>query len=630
MGPIWLIPVAPLAAAAINGIFGKKIGKLTAAVAIAALCIALGESFYVLAQVLGGARADAAFYSWIPVGKFQVSIGYLVDPLTVIMLLVVTGVSTLVHIYSVGYMEHDHAFWRFFAYLPLFTFFMLVLVLANNFLQMFVGWEGVGLSSYLLIGFWYDRRSAVDAANKAFIVNRVGDFGFTVAVILIWTTFGTLGFADVFKAAPSVSTALLTGITLLLFVGACGKSAQIPLYTWLPDAMEGPTPVSALIHAATMVTAGVYMVARCYPLFIHTPLTLSVVAWIGAITAIFAASIGLVQNDIKRVLAYSTVSQLGYMFLALGVVVPVSGIFHLFTHAFFKGLLFLGAGSVIHGMHDEQDLRKMGGLKRWMPWTRWTFLVACLAISGIFPFAGFWSKDEILGGAFDGGHDVLYAVGLFTAGLTAFYMFREYFLVFEGTPRFDPEHVHPHESSWWMVGPLVVLGVASVVVGAALGSPPDHGALFNFLSPAFANSVHFGTYEGVSTQTFILIGVSLLFALSGIGVAWQMYMSKAWSPEALAARFSLVYQLLFNKWYVDEIYNVLFVQPTLALARFLWAFDGYVIDGIVNGSGNLTRYVGRGLRKVQTGGVGNYALGMTLGLLAILGGFLVNSYLVTH
>ncbi len=379
-----------------------------------------------------------------------------------------------------------------------------------------------------------------------------------------------------------------------------------------------------------MVTAGVYMVARCYPMFIHTPVTLTVVAWIGGITAIFAASIGLVQNDIKRVLAYSTVSQLGYMFLALGVVVPISGIFHLFTHAFFKGLLFLGAGSVIHGMHDEQDIQKMGGLKRFMPWTRWTFLIACLAISGIFPFAGFWSKDEILGGAFDNGHIVLYLIGLTTALMTAFYMFREYFLVFEGEPRFDPHHVHPHESVWWMAGPLVVLAACSVVVGMAFGFPPDNGAFANFLRPAFANSIHFEEFTGVPAQTLILMAVSLLVALCGIGIAWQMYIAKAWSPQALAARFSRLYDLIYNKWYVDEIYDLLIVQPTLGFARFLWSFDGLVIDGIVNGVGTITRWLGQGLRKSQTGGVGNYALGMSLGLLVILGGFLVNSYVVTH
>src|SRR5581483_3671484 len=513
-------------------------------------------------------------------------------------------------------------------------FAMLMLVLANNFLQLFLGWEGVGLCSYLLIGFWYNRKSASDAAMKAFIVNRVGDFGFTIGIILIWLTFGSLSFTTVFDKASTVEVGFLTMITLLLFVGACGKSAQIPLYTWLPDAMEGPTPVSALIHAATMVTAGVYMVARMYPLFIHTPVTLSVVAWVGGITAIFAASIGLVQNDIKRILAYSTVSQLGYMFLALGVVVPVSGIFHLFTHAFFKGLLFLGAGSVIHsvehafehaGVHDDpQNIQNMGGLRRYMPWTAGTFLIACLAISGIFPFAGFWSKDEILTGAFVNGQYALYAIGLVTAMMTAFYMFREYFLVFEGTPRFDTHHVHPHESPWWMVGPLAVLALLSLVAGFAVGAPPEHGLFRNFLDPVFAPVLGAEHPETAFVETLILIGASLLIAVIGIYIAMMMYLRRAWSPQAVSARFPRLYDLLYHKWYLDEIYDAAIVQPTLAFARFLWGFDSGVIDGMVNGVGALIRWLGQGLRRLQTGSVGNYALGMSLGLLVILGSLLLS------
>lgn len=619
---VWLIPAAPLAAAILNGILGKRIGKITAALAIAGVGIAFLESLNVLFAVIGGAHADGVFYHWIISGKFQVELGYYIDPLAAVMLMVVTSVSLLVHFYSVGYMQHDHSFWRFFSYLPLFTGAMLILVLANNFLQLFAGWEGVGVCSYLLIGFWYDRKSATTAANKAFIVNRIGDLGFGVGLILIWITFRTLGYAEIFESLHGVDIALLTGITLLLFVGACGKSAQIPLFTWLPDAMEGPTPVSALIHAATMVTAGVYMVARMYPLFILAPISLQVVACIGALTAIFAASIGLVQNDIKRILAYSTVSQLGYMFLALGVVVPVSGIFHLFTHAFFKGLLFLGAGSVIHGMHDEQDVRNMGGLKKYMPVTRWTFLIACLAISGIFPFAGFWSKDEILTGAFTNGHLILYAVGLLTALMTAFYMFREYFLVFEGEPRFDAHHVHPHESPWWMAGPLAVLAALSFLVGWVFGFPPEDGLFAKFLRPAFENSLgKEAPYEGISTISLVLIVVSLAVASLGIFIAWQFYMSKKWNVAALAARFSGLYELLLNKWYVDELYDAAFVRPTLAFARFLWGFDGFIIDGIANGLGYLTRGAGQVIRKVQTGAVGNYALAMCLGLLVILGSY---------
>ena len=635
---LWLIPAAPCAAAVINGLFGKKLGKLTAAIAIAAVGIAFVVALYVAgAEWALGERArepiDGAFYQWIVSGSFKVEAGYYIDPLAAVMLLVVTSVSLLVHIYSVGYMAEDEGFWRFFCYLPLFTFAMLLLVLGNNFLQLFLGWEGVGLCSYLLIGFWYNRKSASDAAMKAFIMNRIGDFGFTIGVILIWLTFGTISYSAVFAEAGGVGVGLLTMITLLLFVGACGKSAQIPLYTWLPDAMEGPTPVSALIHAATMVTAGVYMVARMYPLFIHTPITLSVVAWVGGLTAIFAASIGLVQNDVKRILAYSTVSQLGYMFLALGVLVPISGIFHLFTHAFFKGCLFLCAGSVIHGVehafhhaevHDDpQNIQNMGGLRRYMPWTAWTFLAACLAISGIFPFAGFWSKDEILTGAFTNGRFALYAIALFTAGMTAFYMFREYFLVFEGEPRFDHEHVHPHESPAWMVGPLVILAFMSVIVGAVVGAPPEHGLFRDFLQAAFGGVLPEQEAEVSPVLTLSLIGASLLFAVAGIWLAWMMYLRRAWSPQALAARYSRLYDLLFHKWYVDEIYDAIFVQPALRFARFLWGFDAYVIDGVVNGLGYVTRGLGAGLRGVQTGVVGNYALGIVAGLVAIVGSFLL-------
>jgi len=638
---LWIIPAAPCAAAVINGIFGKRIGKATAAVAITAVAIAFLMALDVFTGVAGAGPAaqqpiaDGAWYHWIVSGSFAVQAGYYIDPLASVMLIVVTSVALLVHIYSVGYMADDASFWRFFTYLPLFTFAMLLLVLGNNFLQLFLGWEGVGLCSYLLIGFWYNRPSATAAAMKAFVVNRVGDFGFTIGIILIWLTFGSLQYSDVFAKANAgaVGVGLLTTITLLLFVGACGKSAQIPLYTWLPDAMEGPTPVSALIHAATMVTAGVYMVARMYPLFIHTPITLSVVAWVGGLTAIFAASIGLVQNDIKRILAYSTISQLGYMFLALGVVVPISGIFHLFTHAFFKGCLFLCAGAVIHSVehafhhaevHDDpQDIRNMGGLRRYMPWTAGTFLVACLAISGIFPFAGFWSKDEILTGAFVNGQYALYAIGLFTAFMTAFYMFREYFLVFEGQPRFDPDKVHPHESPWWMVGPLVVLAFMSVVVGAVVGAPPEHGLFHGFLDPTFVPSLGQEHTQTAVAETLILIGMSLLIAFIGIWVAWMMYVRRAWSPQAVAARFPRVYDLLLHKWYVDELYDRAIVQPVLGFARFLWAFDGYVIDGIVNGLGYLTRGVGRGLRRTETGIVGNYALGIAAGLVAIIGSFLL-------
>ena len=641
---IWIIPAAPLAAAIINGVFGRKLGKATAVFGTGGVAISFLVSLGVLSTVLGAGEqakqpiADGTFYQWIMSGAFNVQLGYYIDPLAAVMLMVVTSVSLLVHIYSVGYMAADESFWRFFTYLPLFVFAMLMLVLGNNYLQLFLGWEGVGLCSYLLIGFWYNRKSAADAAIKAFVVNRIGDFGFTIGVILIWLTFHSLSYSTVFAQASSIDSGFLTMITMLLFVGACGKSAQIPLYTWLPDAMEGPTPVSALIHAATMVTAGVYMVARNYPLFIHTPATLLVVAIIGGLTAIFAASIGLVQNDVKRILAYSTVSQLGYMFLALGVIAPVSGIFHLFTHAFFKACLFLCAGSVIHGVehafhhaqvHDDpQDIRNMGGLRRYMPWTAWTFLIASLAISGIFPFAGFWSKDEILTASFTGGYFVLYAVGLLTAGMTAFYMFREYFLVFEGEPRFDHQKVHVHESVPWMTAPLAALALLSIVAGFAVGAPPEHGLIRGFLDPVFTPFLGKEIGETALAVTLILIGASLLIAFIGIWVAWMMYQRRAWSPQALAARFPRMYDLLLHKWYVDEAYDKAIIQPALGFARFLWAFDGTVIDGIVNGFGYLVRGLGRVVRTSETGVVGNYALGMSLGLLAIIGSFLLKGLIV--
>jgi len=653
-----LIPLLPFLGAALLLLFGRRWKRDTvvtiAAGAILASCFVAVDAFFTrLPEAAEAGGLTDVVWSWITTGSganaLNVELAFRMDGLSGLLCLIITFIGFLIHVYSAGYMEHEADYARFFGYLNLFCGAMLVLVLGDSLPVMFVGWEGVGLCSYLLIGFWYTEDANASAGKKAFITNRIGDFGFLLGMFLLFQFTGTMNFSEITASAVGPGSPLaqpyLLGqpvafwVGVLLFVGACGKSAQIPLYTWLPDAMEGPTPVSALIHAATMVTAGVYMVARNYPLFIHTPATLLVVAIVGGLTAIFAASIGLVQNDIKRILAYSTVSQLGYMFLALGVVVPISGIFHLFTHAFFKGCLFLCAGSVIHGMEhafehahvhdkDPQDIRNMGGLRRYMPWTAWTFLLACLAISGIFPFAGFWSKDEILTGAFTNGYFILYAVGLITAAMTAFYMFREYFVVFEGESRFDHHEVHPHESVWWMAGPLVVLAFFSVVIGAAVGAPPEHGLFRNFLDPVFAPVLGQERGETAFVETLILIGVSLLVAVIGIWVAFMMYKRRAWSPERLAARFPRTYDLLYHKWYVDEIYNAGIVQPTLGFARFLWSFDAGVIDGIVNGLGYLTRGMGRGLRPIQSGVVGNYALGMTIGLLAIVGSFLLKGLIV--
>src|SRR5574341_2373594 len=493
-----LIPLLPFAGFLIAGLFGKFLKEKAAYFPIAGVIGAFILSLGAFSDVLGGVKLNENFYSWISIGTFSVNVGFQIDQLTAVMLLVVTTLSSLIHIYSVGYMHGDKGYPRFFAYLALFTFFMLVLVMANNFLVMFVGWEGVGLCSYLLIGFWYEKKSAADAGGKAFVVNRVGDFGFVLAVLLIFLTFGTLDFSEVFGSVGTSVTdqtyhllgaeiSVITLIALLLFLRATGKSAQLPLYVWLPDAMEGPTPVSALIHAATMVTAGVYMVARSAPLFNLAPLSMEVVAWIGGLTAVFAATIALVQNDIKRVVAYSTISQLGYMFLGCGVGAYASGIFHLATHAFFKALLFLGCGSVIHALGGEQDMRKMGRLKQKLPITSRTFYWASLANAGIIPLAGFWSKDEILAATFAGHHYFLWALGSAGAFMTAFYMFRLYYTVFEGQDHVDHRAAHHvHESPPAMAYPLVVLGVGTLVVGLLFGFPPDHGLYHRFVEPVFA------------------------------------------------------------------------------------------------------------------------------------------------
>ena len=558
MDYVWLIPLFPLIGFLINGLVGKSLPKSVVGTIGSA---AVGLSFLVTVAIFleflklpeGVHAVEKVMYTWIASGPFTVSVAFLIDPLSLIMLLVVSGVSTLIHIYSIGYMHDDEGFYRYFAYLNLFVFAMLILVSANNFLLMFVGWEGVGLCSYLLIGFWYEKKSASDAGKKAFVVNRIGDFGFLLGVFLIFWTFGSLNFSEVFPLAAKypMGSGVLTAITLFLFLGATGKSAQIPLYTWLPDAMEGPTPVSALIHAATMVTAGVFMVARCSTMFVLAPISMTVVAGVGALTAIYAATIGITQFDIKRVLAYSTVSQLGYMFLACGVGAFTSGIFHLMTHAFFKALLFLGSGSVIHGMHGEQDMRHMGGLKKYMPITYWTFILATLAIAGIFPFAGFFSKDEILFHSLVSGHTVFWGIATVAAFITAFYMFRAVFMTFHGEEKFDHHHVHPHESPSLMTVPLMILAGLSVV-GGLVGFPIIEGAnkFKEFLAPAITplvHEVHSPAWFEITMMVF-----SMAVAAAGIYMAYKFYMKKPELPEKVIEKIPVIYDLVYHKYYVDE------------------------------------------------------------------------------
>jgi NADH-quinone oxidoreductase subunit L len=621
---VWLVPLFPLIGFIINGFWGKKLPK--AAVGIIGSA-SVGLSFLLTVAIfreylqlpLEARPVEVTVYSWITSGSFQAPVAFLVDPLSLIMLLVVSGVSTLIHIYSVGYMHDDPGFPRYFAYLNLFVFAMLTLVSANNFLLMFVGWEGVGLCSYLLIGFWYEKKSASDAGKKAFVVNRIGDFGFLLGIFLIFWTFGTVNFREVFALASQypVGSGVITVITLFLFVGATGKSAQLPLYTWLPDAMEGPTPVSALIHAATMVTAGVYMVARCSFLYVHAPISLGVVAAVGCLTAIFAATIGMAQFDIKRVLAYSTVSQLGYMFLACGVGAFASGIFHLMTHAFFKALLFLGSGSVMHGLEGELDMRKMGALKNKMPITYWTFLLATLAIAGIFPFAGFFSKDEILFHSLVSGHTLYWGIATVAAFITAFYMFRAVFMTFHGESRVDP-HVHVHESPPVMTVPLMALAVLSVI-GGFVGFPLIKGAhvFQEFLAPALApaHEVHAAASFEIGMMMF-----SMAVAAVGIYTAYKAYILSPDLPNLVAEKFRLVYDLVYHKYYVDEIYDTIVVEPIKEGSNLLWTeVDTKVVDGAVNGSAGTVAWLSAHLRKLETGFLQNYALAILLGLVLVAG-----------
>ena len=623
---LWLIPIWPLLGFLLNGFFGRRLGKpVVAKIGCGSVGLSLLASVKVVWELLerpqDARRIEQLIAPWIGVGNFRADWGLLLDPLSAVMILVVSGVGFLIHVYAVGYMHDDRDFPRFFTYLNLFTFSMLMLVLANNYLLLYVFWEAVGLCSYLLIGFWFERPAAAEAGKKAFIVNRVGDFGFGLGVMLLWTTLGTLQYADAFAAAPARLAAgggLVTAITLLLFLGATGKSAQIPLYVWLPDAMEGPTPVSALIHAATMVTAGVYVVARSAPLFNLAPVSMATVAWIGGLTAVFAASIALVQTDIKRVIAYSTISQLGYMFLGCGVGAYAAAIFHLMTHAFFKALLFLGAGSVIHGLAGEQDLRKMGGLRRRMPVTAWTFLIAALANAGIVPLAGFWSKDEILYGAFAGGHLGVWVLGVGGAFLTGFYMLRCYWLAFEGPSRATDHGHHAHESPPVMTVPLAILAFFAVVAGF-VGFPPEHGVYHGFVEPVFAAAGGMAVHEALIGAAPMAV-LSLIIAGAGVFTAIRFYALRPDLPDRWAARYPNAYRWLSHKYYVDELYDALFVEPIRRLAVWCWrGFDEPVVDGFVNGVGTLVRTGSSVLRYLQTGYVMSYVLSFVVGVVAIVG-----------
>ena len=583
---IWLVPFFPLLGATINGLFGQwSIRERAYWVAVPAAGLSCLVALLISLLVFAGGSREVILYPWIVAGRFQVPVGFLVDPLSAVMMLTVTVVAFLVHVYSVRYMHGDPGYARYFTYLNLFLFAMLVLVLANNYLLLFLGWEGVGLCSYLLIGFWYERKSGGDAANKAFIVNRVGDAGFLVGLFLIWTTFGSLAFSEIFPRAEEVlapGSTLATVITLALFVGALGKSAQLPLSVWLPDAMEGPTPTSALIHAATMVTAGVYMVVRSSPLFSLAPETSNLVAIVGALTAVFAASIGCVQTNIKQVLAYSTITQLGFMFLVAGLGAYTTAMFHLFTHAFFKSLLFLGTGSVILALHGEHDIRRMGGLAPHMRVTASAFLIGALASAGIFPLAGFWSQSQILSAVFNGGHYFVWGLSLAAAFLTAFYMFRLYLLTFGGRYRGNPHALRSlpkAPADMWI--PLVILAVLTIVAGF-VGVTPEHGAFYSFLRPDLPQAGPPGERD-ILRVPFALLPLGV--ACFGIGLAYLSY-TQWWGQPA---RFRSVYLLLFRRYFLDEIYYAVFLDGFRRLCRLLWILDARVIDGAVNGVVSLMR-----------------------------------------
>ncbi len=625
---VWLIPVLPFIGFLINGLLGKFLPKTI--VGIIGSCViigAFGLSLGIFNEILHSEIKSFTInlFDWIHVGFLNIPFEFLVDPLTCIMLLVITGVGSLIHIYSAGYMHDDEGFARFFSYLNLFVFFMLLLVLGANYVIMFIGWEGVGLCSYLLIGFWFKNHSYNDAAKKAFIMNRVGDLGFLLGIFLIFENFGSVSYADVFSGAGNFASGsvLLTAITLLLFVGATGKSAQIPLYTWLPDAMAGPTPVSALIHAATMVTAGIYMIARSNILFVMSPLTMSIIAIVGLATALVAATIAITQTDIKKILAYSTVSQLGYMFLGLGVGAFTGSVFHLMTHAFFKALLFLGAGSVIHAISGEQDIRNMGGLKKALPITFITMLLATIAIAGIPPFSGFFSKDEILAHVFEH-NPILWVLGVIGALMTAYYMFRMVFVTFYGAFRGTEEQKHHlHESPWSMTIPLIVLAVLSVF-GGFIGVPEVLGGthyLEAFLAPVFEGSKALqATHQPLSHETeYVLMGVSVIGVLVAISIAWVRFGRNATIPASDTAPISFLHRLSLNKYYVDETYALLITLPLDKLSNIFYRFvDVMGIDGLVNGTAKSVNVSSKNLRLLQTGTIGFYIFAMVIGIIGIL------------
>lgn len=652
---ITLVPLFPLLGFLIISFFGKYLKKEALIGGIASL--AVGASFAIVAAIFFsflGQKVEephiVKVYEWISAGAFSVNLSYQVDQLSVLFAMIITGVGFLIHIYSIGYMHGDRSYYRFFAYLNLFIFMMLNLVLASNFLLTFLGWEGVGLCSYLLIGFWYDRKFegvrikwTGDAANKAFIVNRIGDFGFLVAMFIIFLTFNTLDYTSINQSVAASSssfygTGVITAITLMLFLGCTGKSTQIPLAVWLPDAMAGPTPVSALIHAATMVTAGIFLIARNAVLFAVSPATMTVVMVIGIATAFFAATVGLVQNDFKKVLAYSTVSQLGFMFAALGAGAFTAGVFHVMTHAFFKGLLFLGAGSVIHSMHEEQNIKKMGGIKNYMPITQKTFWVATFAISGIPLFSGFFSKDEILWGVFSRGSVFGWLILVIAAFCTAFYMFRLYSLVFNGKERFDTKVVHPHESPATMTFPLVVLAVLSAL-GGFLGVPHSLGGFLsaspslieNWLEPIFKNaeSVMLQYHSEANTSVgweYGLMILSVAVAVGAILLAKKFYSDETLkTPRKLAMQFKPIYNMLLKKYKLDEFYYMFVVDTVYATSKkFLWKVcDVKLIDGIVNGTAALVMNIGNTARKLQSGIAQNYAVLMFAGIVVIISWLLI-------
>lgn len=615
---VWLVPLFPLAGFLINGLGRNFVPKSMAAIlGSVAILASFVVSLLIFGEVKQGHTHVEELFNFIRVGTFRIPFSFQVDQLSALFLLIITGVGFLIHVYSAAYMHEERPphYARYFAYLNLFVFFMLLLVLGGNYVIMFIGWEGVGLCSYLLIGYWFTVDEYNNAAKKAFIMNRIGDLGFLIAIWWMINQFNTVNFAEVFERAPGTSVGILTGITLLLFVGAAGKSAQIPLYTWLPDAMAGPTPVSALIHAATMVTAGIYMIARSNVLYTLAPVSQHVVAVIGLATALFAATIALRQNDIKKVLAYSTVSQLGYMFLGLGVGAYTGAVFHVMTHAFFKALLFLGAGSVIHAMHHEQDIRKMGGLRKYLPVTHITFLLGCIAIAGIPPFSGFFSKDEILAAAYEQ-NKIYWILGVIGAAMTAFYMFRLYATTFLGGFRGTQEQLHHvHESPPLMTVPLIVLAILAVV-GGFVGVPEvlgGHHELAHYLAPIFEPSARLAhaTHALDHSTEYMLMGVSVALAAIALFIALVRFSKK---PDLQEARG--LGKLLQNKWYVDEFYNAIIVKPINTLGRLLNTYvEKDLIDWIVNGVGKLVNYASRQVRLVQSGQVGSYVLLMVIGML---------------